>query len=60
MAGSVLVVANDVDSIAGNGAWLDAELYIYYYRVTWGKAPPRGKAPLPSNYKFTYASGSIS
>ena len=29
-------------------------------RVTWGKAPPRGKAPLPSNYKFTYASGSIS
>ena len=29
-------------------------------RVTWGKAPPRGKAPLPSNYEFTYASGSIS
>ena len=30
------------------------------HRVTWGKAPPRGKAPLPSNYEFTYASGSIS
>ena len=29
-------------------------------RVTWGKAPPRGKAPHPSNYEFTYASGSIS
>ena len=31
------------------------------YRVTWGKAPPRGKAPPPlSNYEFTHASGSIS
>ena len=29
-------------------------------RVTWGKAPTRGKAPHPSNYEFTYASGSIS
>ena len=24
------------------------------YRVTWGKAPPRGKAPLPSNYEFPW------
>ena len=29
-------------------------------RVTWGKAPPRGKAPPLSNYEFTHASGSIS
>ena len=36
------------------------ENYPVYYRVTWGKAPPRGKAPLPSNYEYTYASGSIS
>ena len=31
MAGPVLVVANDVDILAGNGAWLDAELYILLY-----------------------------
>ena len=31
MAGSVIVVANDVYILAGNGACLDAELYILLY-----------------------------
>ena len=38
-----------------------AHTHKHYCRVTWGKAPPRGKAPPPlSNYEFTHASGSIS
>ena len=45
---------NKQRSYCGNGAAYK------YGRVTWGKAPPRGKAPPLSNYEFTHASGSIS
>ena len=44
----------------GRGREQGRDDIIFTCRVTWGKAPPRGKAPLPSNYEFTYASGSIS
>ena len=53
-AGSRIVAHETIDQTETGRRWLTM------FRVTWGKAPPRGKAPLPSNYEVTYASGSIS